>query len=474
MEGLLVKVQDALMTMASFVNNYLSNYMLIILLVGCGLYFSIRTKFVQVRCFGEAWRSVFGNISLKGKKHDSGMSSFQALTTAIAAQVGTGNIVGACGAILIGGPGAIFWMWIIAFFGMATIYAEAVLAQKTRVINADGSVSGGPVYYIKTAFKGKFGKFLAGFFAVAIILALGFMGTMVQSNSIAESCTSAFNIPGWVSGVIVAIVAGFIFLGGTQRLAAATEKIVPVMAVLYILGGLVIIIARIKFIPETFGMIFKYAFNPTAVLGGSIGAALMAAISQGAKRGLFSNEAGMGSTPHAHAQANVKCPHEQGIVAMMGVFIDTFIVLTMTALVVISTLYTGDGVLAAGVANGVPEGIAKTNMAQLAFGSVFGSSFGGAFVAICLLFFAFSTIIGWNFFGRINIEYLFGKKAVIPYSIIAIIFVVLGSLLQNDLVWELTDMFNNIMVLPNVIALVALSSLVTKSAKLRYNETLEK
>ena len=182
----------------------------------------------------------------------------------------------------------------------------------------------------------------------------------------------------------------------------------------------------------------------------------------------------MGSTPHAHAQANVKCPHEQGIVAMMGVFIDTFIVLTMTALIVISTLYTGDGVLAAGVANGVPEGIAKTNMAQIAFGSVFGSSFGGAFVAICLLFFAFSTIIGWNFFGRINIEYLFGKKAVIPYSIIAIIFVVLGSLLQNDLVWELTDMFNNIMVLPNVIALVALSSLVAKSAKLQYNETLEK
>ncbi len=467
-------MNDILLPIVQTINAYLSDYVLVVLLLGCGLYFSIRTKFVQVRCFGEGMKNVFGKLSLKGGKQGGGMSSFQALTTAIAAQVGTGNIVGACGAILIGGPGAIFWMWIIAFFGMATIYAEAVLAQKTRVINADGSVSGGPVYYIKTAFKGKFGKFLAGFFAVAIILALGFMGTMVQSNSIAESCTSAFNIPGWVSGVIVAIVAGFIFLGGTQRLAAATEKIVPVMAVLYILGGLVIIIARIKFIPETFGMIFKYAFNPTAVLGGSIGAALMAAISQGAKRGLFSNEAGMGSTPHAHAQANVKCPHEQGIVAMMGVFIDTFIVLTMTALVVISTLYTGDGVLAAGVANGVPEGIAKTNMAQLAFGSVFGSSFGGAFVAICLLFFAFSTIIGWNFFGRINIEYLFGKKAVIPYSIIAIIFVVLGSLLQNDLVWELTDMFNNIMVLPNVIALVALSSLVAKSAKLRYNETLEK
>jgi len=452
------------------INTYLSNYMLIIMLIGCGLWFSIRTRFVQVRCLKEAWRAVFGNVKFKGEKSKSGMSSFQALTTAIAAQVGTGNIVGACGAILIGGPGAIFWMWVIAFFGMATIYAEAVLAQTTRVRNADGSIAGGPVYYIKTAFSGGAGKFLAGFFAVAIILALGFMGSMVQSNSIAESCTNAFGIPGWVMGAVVAIVSAFIFIGGTQRLASATEKIVPFMAVLYLIGGFIVIFARIKYIPATFGMIFKYAFNPTAMLGGSIGAAIMAAVSQGAKRGLFSNEAGMGSTPHAHAQANVKNPHEQGIVAMMGVFIDTFIVLTMTALVVISTLYTGDGVLAAGVANGVPEGIAKTNMAQLAFGSIFGSGFGSAFVAVCLLFFAFSTIIGWNFFGRINVEYLFGKKAVLPYSIIAIVFIVLGSLLQNDLVWELTDMFNNIMVFPNVLALLALTSIVTAEAKRARDE----
>ncbi len=457
------------------INTYLSNYMLIALLVGCGLWFSVKTRFVQLRCFKEGWKKVFGNISLNGAKQTGGMSSFQALTTAVAAQVGTGNIVGACGAILIGGPGAIFWMWIIAFFGMATIYAEAVLAQKTRQINPDGSVSGGPVYYIKHAFKGKFGSFLAGFFAVALILALGFMGTMVQSNSIAESCSNAFGIPGWVMGVIVAVIAGFIFIGGTQRLASATEKIVPIMAVLYIIGGLVIIVARIKYIPATFGMIFKYAFNPSAVLGGSIGAAIMAAISQGAKRGLFSNEAGMGSTPHAHAQANVNAPHEQGVVAMIGVFIDTFVVLTMTALVVISTVYAGNGPLADVIINSDTLGalgIAKTNLAQLAFGSVFGESFGGAFVAVCLLFFAFSTIIGWNFFGRINVEYLFGKKAVVPYSIIAIVFIVLGSLLQNDLVWELTDMFNNIMVLPNVIALLALSGLVVKSAKLGKDEKL--
>ena len=468
------KKMDAILKIVQTVNLYLSDYILIVMLVGCGLYFSFRTKFVQVRCFKEGWRKVFGSFSLHGGKHEGGMSSFQALATAIAAQVGTGNIVGACGAILVGGPGAIFWMWIIAFFGMSTIYAEAILAQKTRVVNPDGTVAGGPVYYIKKAFNNGFGKFMAGFFAVAIVLALGFMGTMVQANSIGESCQNAFGIPSWVMGVAVAALCAFIFIGGAYRVAAVAEKIVPIMALLYVLGGLVVLICRIQYIPETFGMIFKYAFNPTAVIGGSIGFAIKQAISQGVKRGLFSNEAGMGSTPHAHAQAKVKTPHEQGVVAMVGVFIDTFVVLTMTALVVISTLYTGDGVLAAGVANGVPEGIAKTNMAQIAFGSVFGSSFGGAFVAICLLFFAFSTIIGWNFFGRINIEYLFGKKAVVPYSIIAIIFVVLGSLLQNDLVWELTDMFNNIMVLPNVIALVALSSLVVKSAKLQNSETLEK
>ncbi len=281
-------------------------------MVATGLYFTIRTRFVQVRCFGEGMRKVFGNFNMHGGKHEGGMSSFQALATAIAAQVGTGNIVGACGAILVGGPGAIFWMWVIAFFGMATIYAEAVLAQETRVIHEDGSVSGGPVFYIKKAFNNKFGSFLAGFFAVAIILALGFMGCMVQSNSIAEACTNAFGIPGWVMGLIVAALAGFIFLGGINRIASVTEKLVPIMAALYLLFGLIILIARIRYIPETFGMIFKYAFEPNAIIGGGFGYALKEAISQGAKRGLFSNEAGMGSTPHAHAIAKVKKPHDQG------------------------------------------------------------------------------------------------------------------------------------------------------------------
>ena len=452
-------MMDAIYNAVVTVNTYLSNYVLLILLIGTGLFFTIRTKAIQLRCFPEGWRRLFGNFNLRGGKHGGSMSSFQALTTAIAAQVGTGNIVGACGALLIGGPGAIFWMWVIAFLGMATNYAEAVLAQETRKVDADGTVHGGPVYYIRTAFKGGFGKFLAGFFAVAIILALGFMGCMVQSNSIASTMNSAFGIPLWLVGAVVVIVAGFIFLGGVQRIASVTEKIVPVMAVIYLIGGLIVIIANAAHLPEAFALIFQCAFNPTAEVGG-VTFGIFAAMTQGAKRGLFSNEAGMGSTPHAHALANVKDPHEQGVVASIAVFIDTFVVVTVTAMVVMVTMYTGDGALA----QGALDGIDKTNLAQLAFGSLFGSGFGNAFVAICLLFFAFSTIVSWNLFARLNVEYLFGKKALPVFAVIALVFIFMGSLLSNDLVWELADMFNQLMVLPNAIALFALSGAVAKCA----------
>ncbi len=457
---------ETLLNIVKTINLYLSDYILIILLVGTGLFFTVRTKFVQVRCFGEGMRNVFGKFSLKGGKQKDGISSFQALATAIAAQVGTGNIVGACGAILTGGPGALFWMWVIAFFGMATIYAEAVLAQETKKIAPDGTVAGGPVYYIKKAFTGSFGKFLAGFFAVATMLALGFMGAMVQSNSISSACNSAFGIPAWIVGVIVAVAAALIFLGGINRIASVTEKMVPFMALLYILGGLVVLICRIQYIPETFALIFKYAFAPDAIIGGSLGMALKTAISQGVKRGLFSNEAGMGSTPHAHAVANVKKPHDQGVVAMIGVFIDTFVVLTMTGLIAVSTLYAGNGPLSAAAVAGAAEGINKNNMIQIAVGNVFGNAnIGNIFVAVCLFFFAFSTIISWNYFGKINANYLFGKKITPIYMVIALVFTFLGSILSSDIVWELTDMFNQLMVIPNVIALFALSSIVAKAAK---------
>ena len=462
-------IESVLFPVVCKINEYLSNYILVFLLVGVGLWYSIKTRFVQVRCFGEGMRKVFGNLKLKGDKHDSGMSSFQALATAIAAQVGTGNIVGASGAILTGGPGAIFWMWVIAFFGMATIYAEATLAQKTRIVDADGTVRGGPVYYITTAFKGGFGKFLAGFFAVAIVLALGFMGCMVQSNSIGSTMNTAFGIPTWVSGVLLVIICAIIFLGGVQRLAAVTEKIVPIMACIFLLGGLAVLVARITYIPATFAMIFNYAFQPQAIIGGGFGYAIKTAISQGAKRGLFSNEAGMGSTPHAHAQANMAHPHDQGVVAMIGVFIDTFVVLTLNALVIISTLYTADGPLADCGAAAASTTLTKANLAQTAFGTVFGEKLGAMFVAVCLFFFAFSTVLSWNLFGKINANYLFGKKnprrCTVVYSIIALVFVFIGTLASNDLVWELTDMFNNLMVIPNAIALFALTGMVVAMCK---------
>ena len=462
-------IESVLFPIVSKINEYLSNYILVFLLIGVGLWYSIKTRFVQVRCFGEGMRKVFGNLKLKGDRHDSGMSSFQALATAIAAQVGTGNIVGASGAILTGGPGAIFWMWIIAFFGMATIYAEATLALKTRIVDLDGTVRGGPVYYITTAFKGGFGKFLAGFFAVAIVLALGFMGCMVQSNSIGSTMNTAFGIPTWVSGVLLVIICAVIFLGGVQRLASVTEKIVPIMAAIFLLGGLAVLAARITYSPATFAMIFNYAFQPQAIIGGGFGYALKTAISQGAKRGLFSNEAGMGSTPHAHAQANVAHPHDQGVVAMIGVFIDTFVVLTLNALVIISTLYTADGPLADCGAAAASTTLTKANLAQTAFGTVFGEKFGAMFVAVCLFFFAFSTVLSWNLFGKINANYLFGRKnprrCTVVYSIIALVFVFIGTLASNDLVWELTDMFNNLMVIPNAIALFALTGMVVAMCK---------
>ena len=439
------------------INSYLSDYVLVILLLSVGIWYTVRTGFVQLHYLKEGLVKTFGELSLCGGSQKAGMSSFQALATAIAAQVGTGNIVGASGAILTGGPGAIFWMWVIAFFGMATIYAEAVLAQTTRRLGADGQIHGGPVYYITEAFKGGFGKTLANFFAVAIILALGFFGCMVQSNSIGVTCSTAFGVPAWAVGIGLVIVCGAIFIGGVSRLASVVEKVVPIMAAVFLLGGLIVLICRASYIPDTFYMIIYYAFNPEAIIGGGFGHALKTAISQGAKRGLFSNEAGMGSTPHAHALAQVAKPHDQGVVAMVGVFIDTFIVLTLNALVIISTLYTSDGVLANGV---IPEGLGKTNLAQTAFGTVFGSDFGAMFVAVCLIFFAFSTILSWNLFGKINVRYLFGEKGVMVYTIIALCFIFAGTMTSSDLVWELSDMFNQLMVIPNAMALFALTMAV--------------
>ena len=329
---------EILTDIVKVINEYLWNYGLLFLLCGTGLYFTIRLKFIQVRKFGRGFKMAFGGLFKKNKdKADAGgMTSFQSLATAIAAQVGTGNLVGAAGALIAGGPGAIFWMWVSAFLGMATIYVEATLAQKFKSTK-DGVVVGGPRYYIMAAFKGKFGKVLAAIFSILIVLALGFMGNMVQSNAIGNAFESAFNIPAWTMGIAVAAIAVVIFIGGVKRIASVTEKLVPFMALLYIVGALIVIFANVTKIPGAFGQIFVGAFNPQAVTGGVIGITIQKAMRFGVARGLFSNEAGMGSTPHAHALAKVKHPCDQGFIAMMGVFIDTFIILTLTALVVLVT-----------------------------------------------------------------------------------------------------------------------------------------
>ena len=445
---------EMITSIVELVNKFLWDYALLILLLGTGIFYTFTLKFIQVRKFGVGMKKMFGGFSLHGKSSENGLSSFQALATAIAAQVGTGNIAGAATAIAAGGPGAIFWMWVSAFFGMATIYAEAVMAQHTRV-KENGVIVGGPVYYIKYIFKGKFGKFLAGFFSVAIILALGFMGNMVQSNSISDAFYTAFSVPKWVMGVIVAVLAAFIFIGGISRIASFTEKVVPVMAALYLVGALVVILINIQHVPSAIASIFICAFRPDAVFGAAAGITVRKAMRYGVARGLFSNEAGMGSTPHAHAIADVENPEDQGEVAMIGVFIDTFVVLTMTALVILSS-----GVLEEMMSTGVKG----TPVAQAAFRTGL-KGFGPAFVAICLLFFAFSTIVGWYFFARQNVQYLFGKKAVVPFSLIVVVFVFLGSLLKVDLVWNLSDLFNGLMVIPNLMALIVLAGTVAKAAK---------
>lgn len=439
------------------INEFLWGNFLILLLLGTGVYFTLKLNFIQLRKFSDGIKQVTGSVNLKGKSADkNGMSSFQALATAIAAQVGTGNLAGAATAIVSGGPGAIFWMWVSAFFGMATVYVEAILGQKFKR-RVNGQVTGGPAYYIEESLKNKkLSKGLAVFFSIACILALGLMGNAVQANSISVAFNSAFGVSPLFVGVVVSILAGFIFFGGIKRIASVTEKIVPIMAGLYILACLIIIVINYREIIPAITSIFYSAFNTKAALGGALGVSMKQAIRYGVARGLFSNEAGMGSTPHAHAIAKVEHCGEQGIVAMITVFIDTFIVLTGTALVIMtSKVSEGDGII----------------LTQNAFVQSLGS-YGDIFIAICLFFFAFSTIIGWYFFGEANVRYLFKtENSINIYRVIVMVMIIVGSTLKVGLVWELADMFNGMMVLPNLIALLALGKYARTSMK-EYEELL--
>lgn len=427
---------------------------LIPILVGTGIFFTFKLRFIQVRQFGRAFRHVFGGFSINGAKAGShGMSSFQSLATAVAAQVGTGNLAGVAAAMAMGGPGAIFWMWLAAFFGMATIFAEAVLGQIYRTRDDKGHITGGPAYYIS---EGLGSKSLAALFSILIVVALGFVGNMVQANSISTAFESAFDIPTWATGVFLIMIAGFIFIGGVKRIASFAEKMVPLMASVYVLGSLYIVLCFYDMIIPAFEQVFIGAFDPEAATGGVVGAGIKEAIRYGVARGLFSNEAGMGSTPHAHAVARVRHPAEQGLAAIIGLFIDTFVVLNATAIVILVTSSI----------DGVSTGIVLT---QNAFIKGMGPA-GAGFVAVCLFFAAFTTIIGWYFFAEQNVKYLFGSRMVKRFSVVVLCFLMLGSFLKVDLVWELADMFNGLMVIPNIIAVIGLYKLVARAVN-DYEQT---
>ena len=439
-------------------------YFLIALLCGTGIYFTIRLKFVQISKFKLAFKRLLGDFSLHGQKAGKhGMSSFQAISTAVAAQVGTGNLVGASTALIMGGPGAIFWMWLAAFFGMATNFAEICLAQVYRSKDKSGHLIGGPAFYISQGVGGKFGKILAVFFAISLILALGCMGNMVQANAISDGFSKAFDIDKRFFGLILALVCAFVFIGGVRTIARVAEKIVPLMAILYIIVGLCVIFANASELPGAFALIVKSAFDPSAAWGGATGASIAMAMRYGVARGLFSNEAGMGSTPHAHAVAQVAHPVDQAALGIMSVFIDTFIVLNITVFIILTSGVVEFGADGKAVFSGI-------QLVQEAFSShILGKDLGYSFVALCLLFFAFTTIMSWYYFAEINTRYLFGPKSVIFLQILVIGFVFVGSLLKIDLVWELADLFNGLMVIPNLIAILLLSGTVARLLR-DYND----
>lgn len=431
-----------------FVNTILWDYVLIIALMGIGIFMTIKLKFPQFTRLFPALKKMLAGLVSKEPVEEGKMSPVQALATAVAAQVGTGNIVGVATAIAAGGPGAAFWMLISAFFGMATIFSEAVLAQKYRE-NKNGELVGGPAYYIK---NGLHSKWLSIFFAVACIFALGVVGIMVQSNSVAGSVSSAFGVPAIGVTIGLAIIVALILMGGMGRIASFAETVVPIMAIAYILGSLLIIILNIGNLMPVVKSIFVGAFSPKAISGGALGITIQQTIRYGLARGLFSNEAGMGSTPHSHAVADVKHPAEQGFTAMIGVFISTFLICVSTVMVNLATGSYNPNIPSAEMTK------AATIMTQYGFSSGFGT-FGGMFLSICLSFFSLTTIVGWYFFAESNVKMVFNSKArtLTIFKTIVITALVVGTMIDATFVWKLADMFMGIMAIPNLIALLLLS-----------------
>ncbi len=460
---------DAVTKVNKVVNDFVWGLPMLVMLVGTGILMTLLTKAFQVTKFGHWMKNTIGGIFTDRKitahtsKEDKSISQFQSLCTALAATIGTGNISGVAAAIATGGPGSIFWMWIVAIFGMMTNYSENVLGIFYRRKNDQGEWSGGAMYYLKDGLGGcrgckTIGAVLAVLFSCFCVLASFGIGNMSQINSIAVNMDASFHIPMWVTGVVLMAVAALVIVGGLKRIASVTEKLVPFMAIAYIIGSLVIVLMNASRIGPAFAIIFKCAFTGRAAFGGVVGATVKDAVTWGMKRGVFSNEAGLGSSVMVHSSSNVKEPVMQGMWGIFEVFADTIVVCSLTALVVLTSglvdLQTG----------AMLTDTEKTAMVAEAFEVTFGS-FGSYFIAIAVLLFAFSTVLGWSHYGTKAFEYLFGTRAAIGYKIVFVLFIVVGATMNLDLAWDLSDTFNGLMAIPNLIGVVSLSGLVMKITK---------
>ena len=437
----------------SKVYNIVGGVPLIALLFLVGIFMTAGTKFFQIRKFGYTMKktlfAVFSDRKVTKTDDQKAISQFQALSTALAATVGSGNIVGVATAIAAGGAGAVFWMWLSAFFGMMTNFAENVLGIYYREKNEKGEWVGGTMYYLE---RGVHAKWLGVVFSVFCLLASFGIGNLVQVNNISSNVQNSFNIPLWVTGLVCALFVGFVIIGGLKRIAAVTEKLVPFMAILYIAGALIVVFSNIQGVPGAFQEIFTEAFSFQSVGGGILGYTIARAIRFGVARGVFSNEAGLGSSVMVHSSSDVKEPVMQGIWGIFEVFFDTIVICTLTALAILTT----------GVHH--TEGLEANNFTSAAFGTVFGSA-GGYIVTICLIFFALSTILGWSIYGSRAVEYIFGSKGVIVYKIVFVLLLIVGAVQPMSLVWDLADTFNSLMAIPNLIGVLILSGTVFKITK---------
>ncbi|MBQ8834787.1 MAG: sodium:alanine symporter family protein [Oscillospiraceae bacterium] len=458
-----------------FLNGIAWGPWMLMLLVGTGVYLTVRVGFMQFTKFGYAMKNTIGKIFQKQTAAGGEVTPFQALTTALAATVGTGNIAGVTGAIAVGGPGAVFWMWVSALFGMVTKYSEVVLAVKYRERNAKGDYVGGPMYYIKNGMGEKW-KWLASLFSLLAALAAFGIGNMTQVNTIAGSFNAAIDAFGGSTqstvvqflgqtvpvssiavGLLVAVIVAMVLFGGLKRIGKVTEMMVPLMAAIYIVCSFIVIGANIGSLGKIFGMIFKGAFSAEAALGGAFGITIMQTIQKGVGRGVFSNEAGLGSAPMAHAASSEKDPVKQGLYGIFEVFMDTIVICTMTALT-----------LLCGVESGVEIIWGESAGAELiiaSFSTVFGGKFGSAIVALAISLFALSTILSWSLYGSRSCEFLLGHKVTVVYQVIFVLVVVVGATLDLKLVWDIADTLNGFMAIPNLIALLALSGVVIKLTK---------